>query len=435
MTTLLTPKPLQSVKKFYFLDYFYILLQSIERHSQREDVFNAFKVLKQKHRLGESKYKRLTEDGKNLTIRQQKRYQYTFEQVVDESKEYGLIEEEDREGNESALMLTSEGNQLLGGYTINGVASFNRSIFQFMETKYEAFRTLVEFLYKANPNRSGVLIFPHYSPLELHFERKNMQNRKDIFCYTDELVKKLQEDIERYMGCKKRLNDKNKQLLDKLINDGVLPQRNNECFKSKDYNKITKRIRDFWITYFLRDLYGFPYTMSTFELWIYRARQIGIIHVTETYPAINGKLVYPTSVVLENTDSEDFKSIYKYSDGKQLFLHEPERDAFRDEFVDALVKGYFDLRRNNRNYFINLASLREIVCYNLKISERMFERYLNEVYRLNLIGELRIRISLEVDKLPEETNAMYLKHEPVMVDGSYRNIIAIDVTKGEHKHG
>jgi hypothetical protein len=62
-----------------------------------------------------------------------------------------------------------------------------------------------------------------------------------------------------------------------------------------------------------------------------------------------------------------------------------------------------------------------------------FEETLNEIYRLNLSGQLKIRISLEVDKLPEETSAMYMKHEPVMVDGSYRNIIAIDVAKGGPK--
>jgi len=432
MTTMSIPKPLQTVKKFYFLDYFYILLQSIDKHSQREDVFDTFKVLKQKHRLGESKYKKLTGDGKKLTERQQQRYRYTFKQVVEESKEYGFIEEEEKE---SALRLTIDGHRLLREYEENGLASFNLCVFQFMEAKYNAFRTLVDFLYKANPNRSGVLIFPHYSPLELHFERKSMKTREDISRYTDELVNKLQEDIKRHLGRKEILQDKNREVLGKLISDGVLPQGHNERFKSGDYNKITKRIRDFWITYFLRDLYACPYTMSTFELWIYRARQIGVIHATEIYPFINGKLVYPTSVLLDHTGSEDFKSIYQYSDGKHLFLHVPTRVAFRDEFVDSLVKGYFDLRRVYRNYFINLAALREIVCYNLKISGQIFEDYLNEVYRLNLIGELRIRISLEVDKLPEETNVMYLKHEPVMVDGNYRNIIAIDVSKGEHNHG
>jgi hypothetical protein len=34
---------------------------------------------------------------------------------------------------------------------------------------------------------------------------------------------------------------------------------------------------------------------------------------------------------------------------------------------------------------------------------------------------------LEVDKLPDETQVMYVQREPVMVDGKYRNIIAIDL--------
>jgi hypothetical protein len=431
MTILSDKKPLQSVKKFYFLDYFYILLLSIEKQSQSEDVFDTFKTLKQKHRLGESKYKKLTEDGKYLTDRQQKRYKYTFHQVVDESKEYEFIEEK----NDGIFKLTKEGRYLLHEYEQKGVTAFNRSVFKHIEAKYEGFRTLVEFLYNANQNRSGVLIFPHYSPLEIHFERKNMQTTEDIYNYSDGLIKKLQTDIEHYLKRPVNLYDKNKEILDKLIKDEVLPQKPSERFNARDYNKITKRIRDFWINYFLTDLYSCPYTMSTFELWIYRARQIGIINATEIYPFINGKLVYPTSVVLDHTSSRDFESIYQYSDGKKLFLHNPMQEAYQDKFVVALHNGYLALRRVYRNYFINLAALREIVCHNLKISSQLFELYLNEVYRLNLIGELRIRISLEVDKLPEETNAMYLKYEPVMVDGSYRNIIAIDVAKGKNTHG
>ncbi len=423
-------KPLQSVKKFYFLDYFYILLLSIEKQSHSEDVFDTFKVLKQKYRLGESKYKKLTEDGEDLTERQQQRYRYTFKQVVEESKEYGFIEE-----NENIFKLTAEGRALLREYEKKGATAFNLSVFKRMEAKYEGFRTIVEFLYGANPNRAGVLIFPHYSPLEIHFNRKSMQTTENIYNYANELAKKLQIDIERYLKRNVDLGHKNTEILEKLVNDDVLPKNRNERFNAKDYNKITKRIRDFWINYFLKDLYKCPYTMSTFELWIYRARQIGIIHATEIYPFINGKLVYPTSVILDRTDSKDFECIYDYPDGKKLFLHTPVHQAYQDKFVEALHSGYLALRRVYKNYFINLATLREIVCHNLKISYQMFEHHLNEVYRLNLIGELRIRISLEVDKLPEETNAMYLKYEPVMVDGSYRNIIAIDIAKGKNHDG
>jgi hypothetical protein len=367
-------------------------------------------------------------------LHQQGRYRYTFNKVMDECKEYGLlIEKEDH-----TIHLTEEGKRLLLQHRTEGIRPFNLSIFRFMENAHKAFRTLVEFLYKANPKGSGVLVFPHYSPLKLHFDTKNIRTTKDMTRYTESLVKKLQGDIKRYLKRNVNLTQKNQELLNKITRDGLLPKSSSGRFAPKEYNKITKRIRDFWITYFLQELYKCPYSMTSFDSWGYRARQIGVIQATESYPFINGKLVYPTSVVLDAVHSDDFSEIYHYSDGKRLFVHKPtlgdeEESPYKNKFVDTLVKGYFDLKRQVRYNFINLASLREIVCFRLKISMHTFEETLNEIYRLNLSGQLKIRISLEVDKLPEETSAMYVKHEPVMVDGSYRNIIAIDVSKGGPK--
>jgi hypothetical protein len=420
-------------RKFYFLDYFFIFLSSVEKNMIQDEVFNAFKILKQKHRLGESKYKKL-EEVENPTLRQQQRYRYTFNKVMDECKEYGLLIEEENH----TIHLTKEGKSLLLQYRTEGVHAFNLSLFRLMEEAHKAFRTLIEFLYGANSKGSGVLVFPHYSPLELNFNRKKIQTTQDMIRYTESLVKKLQGDIKRYLKRNVNLSPKNQELLEKITQDGLLPESSAVCFDPKEYIKITKRIRDFWLTYFLQELYKCPYSMTSFDMWGYRARQIGIIQVTESYPFINGKLVYPTSVVLGDVRSDDFSEIYHYSDGKRLFVHKPtlgdeEESPYKNKFVDTLVKGYFDLKRQVRYNFINLASLREIVCFRLKISMHTFEETLNEIYRLNLSGQLKIRISLEVDKLPEETSAMYMKHEPVMVDGSYRNIIAIDVAKGGPK--
>jgi len=421
-------KPLQSVRKFYFLDYFYILLRSIEKHSQRNDVFSSFKVLKQKYRLGQSKYKRLTDDGENLTQKQLQLYNYTFRQVVEESKEYDLITED----NEENLRLSNRGKHFLRTHDEKGFSSFVQLLAELMEDHYGAFRNLLDYFYKTSPRRSGVLIFPHYSPLELGFIRKSIQTASDVRTYCKKLVDRLEIDIELHLKKQVKLTTKNDEIVNKLIVDSLLPENEKECFRPENYNKITKRIRDFWITHFLKELYECQYTMSTFDLWVYRAKQVGVINVTESYPFTNGKLVYPTAIVMNQTASGDFKEIYKYKDGKKLFVHEPQFETFQDEFVDELVKRYFNIRSKlNQNYFINLAALREAVCYALKISSQTFEKLLNEVYRLNLQGGLRISIALEVDRLPEETNAMYLKQEPVMVDGSYRNIIAIDVTKGD----
>ncbi|MCD6447306.1 MAG: hypothetical protein J7L40_03985 [Candidatus Marinimicrobia bacterium] len=417
-------------RKFYFLDYFFIFLSSVEKNIIQDDVFNAFKILKQEYRLGESKYKKL-EEVETPTLHQQRRYRYTFNKVMDECKEYGLLIEKEN----NTIHLTEEGKRLLLQYRTEGVRAFNLSVFKLIEDAHKAFRTLVEFLYGANLKGSGVLVFPHYSPLELHFNRKNIQTTQDMIRYTESLVKKLQGDIERYLKRNVVLIPKNQELLKKIAQDGLLPESSSGRFDPKDYNKITKRIRDFWLNYFLQELYKCPYSMTSFDLWGYRARQIGVIQATESYPFINGKLVYPTSVVLDAVHSDDFSEIYHYSDGKRLFVHKPtlgdeEENPYKNKFVATLVNGYFDLKRRVRYNFVNLVSLREIVCFRLKISMHTFEETLNEIYRLNISGKLNIHISLEVDKLPEETSVMYMKREPVMVDGSYRNIIAIDVAKG-----
>lgn len=426
----LPAKPLQSVKKFYFLEYFYVLLKSIERYSDREQVFNSFKILKQEHRLGESKYKTLTSDNENLSKTQLDRYRYTLGQVIDEAANYGLISED----NDGYLQLTEDGRELISQYQSGNHARFNQSLFGLMERRYGAFRYLIEFLYKVNQYKPGLLVLPIYSPAQLHFEKSSVRTTRDIIEYSEVLVKRLEQDIYKHLGTASNLSEQNRILVSRLIDSGLLPQDNIAEFAPEKYNVITKRFRDFWITYFLQEIYKYEHSLSSFDIWTYRGKQIGIIQATEFYPNFNGRIVYPTSVIARSTESPDFEKLHTYSDGFSLFMHNPVGEKNQEKFVDYMVKAYFDFRRSSRSYFINLAALREIVCYNMKISESLFEDFLNTTYRLNLAGDLKIRISLEVDRLPEETKAIYLKQEPVMVDGKYRNIIAIDVPKGERHY-
>ena len=44
---MITPNP-NFVKKFYFLDYFYILLKSVKMHSDENEILEEFKILKKK---------------------------------------------------------------------------------------------------------------------------------------------------------------------------------------------------------------------------------------------------------------------------------------------------------------------------------------------------------------------------------------------------
>lgn len=340
-----TIKPLHSVKRFYFLEYFYILLKSVEKYSDKEQVFNSFKTMKHEHRLGESKYKKLTAESENLTITQLNRYRFTYVGVIDEAKDYELISE-DTDGN---LRLTKSGRKLLAQYQNEGYMSFNHSLCKLMESRYNAFKYLIEFLYNSNRHRPGLLIFPVYSPRQLHIERATIKTTSHIFEYADTLANKLQLDISKHLGQTRNLKRENAKLKNKLIDSGLLSSESKAEFAPEKYNVILKRFRDFWLAYFLRQIYRYEYSLSSFDIWTYRGKQIGIIQATEFYPNFNGRLVYPTSVVLKSTDSVDFQKLYSYPDGNGLYMHNPTGEKNQDKFVDFLVNAYFDLRRSYRS--------------------------------------------------------------------------------------
>ena len=417
---------LHPAKKFYFLDYFYVLLKSISNEFLEKDiVFDNFKKLKTELQLGESKYKKLSID-QNLSKHQENRYKYTFGQVINESEEYGLIKV-----SGSKLQLKEFGQELLTLYSFNR-AEFNLKLFRQMEEKYFAFRHLIKLLYDNNKD-DGRIIFPHYSPRLLGMTRKSISTTKDIIAYSYALADKLEKDVITYIGKKCKLSIYVEDLVSRLYDSGILENTPNACFNPKDYNKIIKRHYDYWLKVFLKEIYHYTFSLSSFDVWSYRAKQIGIVHVSELFYGFSGKVIYPIGIISENVKSKDFQKIYEYRDGKSLFIHSPESGnikASQEDFARYLFEACYKLKQRNRTYFVNLISVRELVCYKMKISESTFAVLLEMLYKLNLSGESKISISLESDKLPEETNAMYLKREPVMIAGKYRNIIAVDIAKG-----
>jgi hypothetical protein len=423
----------QSVGRFYFLDYFYVLLKSIDEYSKKDEIFNSFKVLKQKYQLGESKYKKLTSEPISLSQTQMIRYKYTFEQVIDESLQYKLISIVGKD----EYYLTNEGEKILNKYRINGSYAFNKELFVMMEKKHKAFNSIINFCYETNSRGGGLLIFPIYSPRRLGIDPSNMKINQDLYRYCELLKDKLEEDIKQYLNRSIQLNSQNRNLKQRLIKAGMLTKDLKAKFESNKYNAILKRIRDFWLNTFLKEVYKYPYSFRSFEIWAYRGKQVGIIHVTEFFPNFNGRLVYPTSVILNEVNSRDFENLFQYDDGNSLFIHRPSWNSSttQEEFIDSLTSNYFNIRKTNRSYYINLADLRELVCYNLKLSEKLFDDFLDQAYRLSISEKLRINISLEADKLPQETSAMYLKRVPVKIQGVDKNIIAIDIARGDKQHG
>lgn len=414
-------KKSQAVQKFYLLEYFFVLLKSVQINSHEKDIIDSFNVLKQKHLLGESKYRKLSfkkETGK--------RYLYTFKQVLEESLTYNFVTKSDN----NEIQLTKTGQKLIQVFEEKGIQEFYYKLIPVMERHYDAFRYLINFCFEFAKGK-GLIIFPIYSPLKLNMDRKDIKTTYDIKHYLNLLSSKLTDDLAEYIGKTQDLSTKNNNLMEQLIASELLNKQESQTFNPKKYNSIIQRIRKFWLNFFLKEIYKYKYSWTTFEVWAYRAKQMGLIHATSFYPRFNGLIIYPTSVILAKTVSKDFTEVYQYENHEKLFLHSPSwhKEEALNEFVDNLIEGYFSLRKTNQSYFMNLADLREIVCYKMKISEYVFGQFLNEAYKMSLRGELKkIGISLEADKLPSETDAMYLKREPVVIDNKSINIIAIDIT-------
>lgn len=417
----------QAPRKFYFLEYFYILLKGVSTSSQPERIFEQFLKLKHQYRLGESKYKKLTEDS-NESTNQMARYKYTFDQVVSEATDYKLISEISGE-----ILLTAEGENAIQIYENIGSIEFNHYLFKLMEERHQdPFRYLVETCYKVNSKKSGLLIFPIYSAHRLGIERDSIKTSKDMKQYFHALQSRIEEDISKHLGWDVNLEKENKDLIQKLTEEKLLPMADSQKFEPGKYNAILRRSRDFWLKYFLQSLYSYQISLDSFEIWAYRAKQIGLLHITEFYPdpSFYGKVAYPLSVIRNSSKSASFQKFYEYEDSRKLYLHQPSWDDEnnQEEFVQSLHQAYLDVRQLAKTYFVSLPNVKERVCYAMKIPEYLFDKFLGYAYHNK---HLRIRISLEVDKLPDETKVMYLRREPVMVDGKYRNIIAIDLDYGE----
>lgn len=410
-----------SVKKFYFLEYFYVLLKSVQNYSSEQKIFEQFLTLKQNYQLGLSKYKRLTGDDP-ASPKKMGKYKYTFYQVLAEAEEYRLVERRLFD-----IVLTDLGRQALNQFENKDSVEFNQFLFRLMESKYSAFRYILDVCYEANPEKSGLLIFPIYSANRLGIERSSIKTSENLRGYFSKLKVQLEKDILTYFNQNKDLSEKNNELIKRLENVDLLPKDPGKPFDPQKYNVILKRVRDFWLTFFLKDLYKYQFPLNSFDIWAYRGKEIGILHITEFYPDPNfsGRIVYPLSVLKKSVKSRNFELLFSYPDHCHLYIHKPSWDdeESREEFAKALHQAYLDVRRFARSYFVNLASVRERVCYTMKIPEYLFDQFLERAY----YEKLKIRISLEVDKLPEETNAIYLRREPVMIDGKYRNIIAIDL--------
>lgn len=408
---------LTSIKKFYFLDYFPILLNIILKYNIKDEIYKQFVINKEINKLSVSKYRKTRV---NYEDKISHRFVYTFNQVLEELELYKLIII-----NSNGIFLNDKGKDLQSKFESNNFDLFYKDLFYLMEIHHFGYYKLITEFYKLNSN--GLWIFPIYSPSRLGILKKDLKTNQDIINYIQKQSVNISNDLFNILKINKNLESQVLNIINKLTRDNLLNNDELQLIDQNNYYKIIKRIRDIWLNYLIKDVYNLNISLSYFEIWCYRGKQFGLINITEFYPNFSGRMVYPISIITETLTSLDFIEFFKYNNNKKLFIHEPEINKIQEYFTKILFESYLELKKVKKVNFIQIADLREIVCFKIKISYKHFQALLESVYLLNLNNKTSIKISIESDKSPEESNLSYITREPVIINNKIRNIIAINL--------
>ena len=410
-------------KRFYFIEYYALLLEAIDKFALIAQAQREFIKQKNSNFLGLSRYRKIStnvEDGTLLKSKDQ--YEYTFSQVLLECKNFNLLQE-NKETKE--ILLTDDGQKLLQAYKTNK-AQYKKLLLHIMEKKYNAFHYLLNKFYNISPKKSGLIIFPNYSPTDLGFNKNDFKTNQAVYDYIKSYEQKIINDVKKYINQDITISSESQQLIYELQEKQYISENRSFKFDIKKYNAVVRKTQVFWRNRLLQ-FYGIKGRWQSFEIWIYRAKQMGLLNTTPFYPDFLGQIIYPISLITskEIKNSANYEKVMQYSNGDMLYRRNLLWNTIENDFYNELWNVYSELKKRNRINFLSLHNIKEIVCYNLKISYEQFSEFLNIAYRKSLKGSTSYTISLEADKLPEETNAIYIKREPIFINGKNRNIISL----------
>lgn len=414
---------LQYAKRFYFIEYYALLLGAIDKFSALSQAQTEFIYQKNLNYLGLSRYRKIsTNVDEGVLIKSKDQYEYTFSQVLLECKNFNLLYEDK---DTKKITLTDDGMKLLRAYQQDKI-QYKELLLQLMERKYNAFSYLINKFYDISPQKSGLIIFPNYSPTDLGFIKSEFTNVRIVKEYIQKYEQKIIDDVKKYINQSYQVQNEYEELLFELKNKQYITDNSIDPFKLKNYNAVVRKTQVFWRNRLLK-FYGINSRWQSFEIWIYRAKQLGLLNTTPFYPDFLGQIIYPVSVITKNElkNKKYYDLVLKNKNGTYLYKRNVPWNLIENDFYDELWNVYSELKKRNRVNFLSLHNIKEIVCYDLKISYEQFSEFLSNAYRKSLKGNTSYTISLEADKLPEETNAIYIKREPIFINGKNRNIISL----------
>lgn len=293
------------------------------------------------------------------------------------------------------------------------ISRFSKSLVVAHEIKNSHVITqLLDRMFLINPNERGVIVIPQ--PI------LNSLNET-----IEEIKPSLLNLIQRWNGALKSRMSGFKPLspsdtIDKIIKDSL--SRWDKLSQSQRRSNITKAFAD----RFLESMFNGLMTPSDVRIWQSRLDWAGITHTGQQLPGVEAHVWFPVGNYFnENEIMSFYEPIHELGQDDKVFCcYLPYGKEFQKRFCEILNEGYLKEQEEEGMEYVSLLSVRDWVCYRLRVSHQVFERTLQELFPKSLRGDLPFTLALEVDITPKEMRDLG-RGRPVVIDGTPRYIIAM----------
>jgi len=173
-----------------------------------------------------------------------------------------------------------------------------------------------------------------------------------------------------------------------------------------------------------------PLYPRTFRIWCPRLADLEMVFYTDKHPDVVGRLLFPTAVFRANALHPPFEKLAGIEDPEHhpLWLYQPEWQDQSQLFTRTLVETHRLMSRREGTLYVSLLDVRDEMCRRLRLSFRLFDKFLSQAFRMSMRSEWSQSISVETDIREDQLGASCLVRRPVWMEGVPYSLVAIGKT-------
>lgn len=314
---------------------------------------------------------------------------------------------------EERWTLTPDGKVIAEEHPIQHPVKFALALcLRHEEYNQQVMTRLLERLYRINPRRDGAVIIPtpplDSAPLEW----------RELKAWLLQHLPKWHEQLVHQMsGFSASLEPE--QLANVIVKR--LESKWGKNRESERHKRLQEVIADRFLEFMFEDICS----PTDANYWQGRMAWAGLTMTARDLPGVAGRVWFPVGT-FRSEPAPDYTRADGLQDSAGLLFHiyTPSGPEIERRFADALYEGYLNKQREEQVEYVSLLSVRDWVCYQLRIGNPIFESLLQQVFPQAVRGQFPYALSLEVDRTPGERQLMR-GALPVVVDSTPRYIIAM----------